>query len=86
MGKLEDQIKALQEENARLKAQGTKPLSLKVGEKGGVSMYGLGRFPVTLYKEQWARLLEHADEIRKFIADNEASLKSKGDANRGDGA
>jgi hypothetical protein len=48
-----------------------------VSEKGGLSIYGLGRFPVTLYKEQWTRLLDMADEIRKFIAANESTLKAK---------
>ena len=52
-------------------------VSLKVSEKGGVSVYGLGRFPVTLYKEQWAKLLDLADEIRAFIKVHEAELKSK---------
>ena len=54
-------------------------LIFKVGEKGGVSVYGLGRFPVTLYKEQWTRLLDMAVEIRDFIRENESKLKSKGD-------
>jgi len=48
-----------------------------VSEKGGVSVYGLGRFPVTLYKEQWVKLLDIAEEIRGFIRDNDASLKTK---------
>jgi len=48
-----------------------------VSEKGGVSVYGLGRFPVTLYKEQWTKLLAMADEIRTFIKENEPKLKSK---------
>jgi hypothetical protein len=50
---------------------------MKVSEKGGVSIYGLGRFPVTLYKEQWLRLLDMADDIRSFIAENESKLKAK---------
>jgi hypothetical protein len=50
-----------------------------VSEKGGVSVYGLGRFPVTLYKEQWAKLLAMADEIRAFIKENDTRLKTKGD-------
>ena len=54
-------------------------VSLKVSEKGGVSVYGLGRFPVTLYKEQWAKLLDMSDEIRAFIRENEPKLKAKGD-------
>jgi hypothetical protein len=52
-------------------------MSLKVSEKGGVSVYGLGRFPVTLYKEQWKKLLDMSDDIRNFIAANESQLKSK---------
>ena len=52
-------------------------LRLQVSEKGGVSVYGLGRFPVTLYKEQWLRLLDKADDIRAFIAANAGQLKSK---------
>ena len=50
---------------------------MKVSEKGGVSIYGLGRFPDTLYKEQWIRLLDMADDIRSFIAENESKLKAK---------
>ncbi len=77
----QDEIKAelerLRTENEALKQRGEKGLSLKVGKKGGVSAYGLGRFPVTLYKEQWGRLLDMADEIRGFIRENEAQLKSK---------
>jgi hypothetical protein len=79
----DDDIKAelerLKAENERLKQKGSRGTSLKVSEKGGVSVYGLGRFPVTLYKEQWSKLLDMADEIRAFIKDNEAKLKSKGD-------
>ncbi len=52
-------------------------MSLKVSEKGGLSVYGLGRFPVTLYKEQWIRLLAMSDEIRNFIRDNDNALKTK---------
>ena len=68
---------ALKAENAALKANATRGVSLKVSEKGGVSVYGLGRFPVTLYKEQWAKLLDLADEIRAFIKAHDAELKSK---------
>ena len=62
------------------KAEGRKrgTLEFRVGEKGGVSVYGLGRFPVTLYKEQWQRLLAEADNIRAFLKDNDAQLKTKG--------
>jgi hypothetical protein len=76
---LKAELERLKSENERLKQRGSRAMSLKVSEKGGVSVYGLGRFPVTLYKEQWAKLLEMADEIRAFIKDNESKLKSKGD-------
>jgi hypothetical protein len=52
-------------------------IRMKVSEKGAVSIYGMGRFPVTLYKEQWLRLLDMSDDIRAFIAANEARLKAK---------
>ena len=74
---LKAELERLREENERLKQRGTRAVSLKVSEKGGVSVYGLGRFPVTLYKEQWAKLLDMADEIRAFIQENEPKLKSK---------
>jgi hypothetical protein len=51
---------------------------MKVSEKGGLSIYGLGRFPITLYKEQWSKLLEMSDEIRAFLTSHDAELKSKG--------
>jgi predicted component of type VI protein secretion system len=77
----EDDIKAelerLKAENAALKARGAKGVSMKVSEKGAVSIYGLGRFPVTLYQEQWAKLLDMADDIRAFIKENEPRLKKK---------
>jgi hypothetical protein len=73
------ELERLRAENAALKAANVRrgAVSLKVSEKGGVSVYGLGRFPVTLYKEQWAKLLDMADEIRAFIKAHEAELKSK---------
>jgi hypothetical protein len=74
---LKAELERLREENERLKQRGSRAVSLKVSEKGGVSVYGLGRFPVTLYKEQWAKLLDMADEIRAFIQENEPKLKSK---------
>jgi len=73
------ELERLRSENERLKAQHTRGVSLKVSEKGGVSVYGLGRFPVTLYKEQWAKLLAMADDIRTFIKENETRLKAKGE-------
>jgi hypothetical protein len=71
------ELERLRAENERLKNRTTRGVSLKVSEKGGVSVYGLGRFPVTLYKEQWIRLLDMADDIRAFIKENEAKLKTK---------
>ena len=52
-------------------------LEFKIGDKGGVSVYGLGRFPVTLYYEQWLRLLDHADELHTFLEENKSKLKLK---------
>lgn len=72
------ELERLRAENESLKQRGEKGLSLRVSPKGGVSVYGLGRFPVTLYKEQWQRLLEMADEIRAFIREHESELKTKG--------
>jgi hypothetical protein len=72
-------VARLQAENERLKNQRGRSVSLKVSEKGGVSVYGLGRFPVTLYKEQWTKLLDMAEEIRTFLKENNERLKSKGD-------
>jgi hypothetical protein len=74
---LQAELERLRAENAALKSRGSRAVSLKVSEKGGVSVYGLGRFPVTLYKEQWAKLLDMADEIRGFIREHEAELKAK---------
>ena len=73
---LKAELERLRAENERLKSQRGRG-GLKVSEKGGVSVYGLGRFPVTLYKEQWAKLLAMADEIRDFIKEHEAELKAK---------
>jgi len=71
------ELERLRAENERLKTRQTRGVSLKVSEKAGVSVYGLGRFPVTLYKEQWARLLDMADDIRAFLKENDAKLKAK---------
>ena len=77
----EDELRAelerLKAENEALKDKATRATSIRVSEKGGVSVYGLGRFPVTLYKEQWVKLLDMAEAIRAFIAQNEAKLKTK---------
>ncbi|MBX7232100.1 MAG: hypothetical protein K1X29_08445 [Bdellovibrionales bacterium] len=76
---LKAELERLKAENEQLKnkksSRGT--LSMKVSEKGGLSVYGLGRFPVTLYKEQWLKLISIIDEVKKFIEDNDAALKTK---------
>ena len=74
---LEAELARLRSENAALKKSATSAIRMKVSEKGALSIYGMGRFPVTLYKEQWLRLLDKSDEIRGFINANEAALKAK---------
>jgi hypothetical protein len=74
---LRAELERLRAENEALKARTTRGVSLKVSEKGGLSVYGLGRFPVTLYKEQWVKLLDMADDIRAFIREHEHELKAK---------
>jgi hypothetical protein len=71
------ELERLREENAALKKGASGGLRMKVSEKGALSIYGMGRFPVTLYKEQWLKLLNIADDIRAFITANESQLKSK---------
>jgi hypothetical protein len=71
------ELERLKAENDRLKRTASRGITLKVSEKGGMSVYGLGRFPVTLYKEQWEKLLDMADELRAFIRENAAALKTK---------
>ena len=71
------QLKALKAENELLKQKKNSAISMKVSEKGAVSVYGLGRFPVTLYQEQWMKLLSLSDEIKQFIDENRAQLKVK---------
>ena len=70
------ELERLRQENAALKS-GASGIRMKVSEKGAVSVYGMGRFPVTLYKEQWLKLLDISDDIRAFITANEAKLKTK---------
>ena len=74
---LKAELERLKAENEALKAKATRATSIRVSEKGGVSVYGLGRFPVTLYKEQWLKLLDMAEELKVFIAENEGTLKTK---------
>ena len=76
---LQAEVERLRAENERLKGQRGRSISLKVSEKGGVSVYGLGRFPVTLYKEQWVKLLAMSEEIKAFIKENDGDLKTKSD-------
>lgn len=73
LARLEAENRALKDQVERKSGQ----LRLKVSEKGGLSLYGLGRFPVTLYKEQWTRLLDYAGEIKTFLKDNDQQLKAK---------
>ena len=72
-----DEIERLRNENTALKKEASSNVRMKVSEKGAVSVYGMGRFPVTLYKEQWLKLLDMSDQIRAFIAANETQLKAK---------
>ena len=77
----EQKLARLEAENRALKEQVEQrrsgQLRLKISEKGGLSVYGLGRFPVTLYKEQWIRLLEQTEEIKEFLKENDQQLKVK---------
>jgi hypothetical protein len=74
---LKAELNRLRNENAALKKGASSGIRLKVSEKGAVSVYGLRRFPVTLYKEQWLKLLDMSDDIRAFIAANQAQLKAR---------
>lgn len=71
------ELERLRAENSALKKTSAKGLSLKVSEKGALSVYGLGRFPVTLYKEQWNKLLGMSEDIKAFITANDSALKTK---------
>ena len=74
---LRAELERLKTENEALKARRTGATSMKVSEKGGLSVYGLGRFPVTLYQEQWLKLLDLADQIRAFIREHQSELKKR---------
>lgn len=74
---MQAELERLRAENAQLKDKGKGGITLKVSEKGAVSLYGMGRFPITLYKEQWLRVLASATEIETFIRENESKLKTK---------
>ena len=79
---LKAEIEQLRAENERLKKPPERGLSMKVSPKGALSLYGMGRFPVTLYKEQWARLLDAADDIRTFLKENDAHTARRANAAR----
>jgi ribosome-interacting GTPase 1 len=73
-----EQLKArIAELEAKLANKKSGRMEFRVSEKGGVSVYGLGRFPVTLYYEQWTKLLGAADDLRAFIEENKHRLKTK---------
>jgi hypothetical protein len=74
---MQAELERLRAENAKLKSKDRGGITLKVSEKSAVSLYGMGRFPVTLYKEQWLRLLASAAEIEAFIRENDSKLKTK---------
>ena len=74
---LKQEIERLRRENEALKTKKSRSLELKVSQKGAASLYGLRRFPITFYKDEWLRILEMADEIRAFLVENDASLKQK---------
>jgi hypothetical protein len=71
------ELERLRAENESLKQKRNTSISMKVSEKGAVSVYGLGRFPVTLYQEQWQKLLAISDQIKEFIEENRSKLKVK---------
>ena len=74
---MQAEIERLRAENDSLKKPARGQLSLRVSEKGALSVYGMGRFPVTLYREQWEKLLGMSDQIRQFIQENDHLLKKK---------
>ena len=74
---LRAELERLRNENAALKKGAASGIRMKVSEKGALSIYGMGRFPVTLYKEQWLKLLDMSAEIHAFITANETQLKTK---------
>ena len=73
-----EDTKALKKKIAELEAKLKRKIEFRVGQKGGVSVYGLGRFPVTLYYEQWIALLDAGDDLRDFLEKNKRQLKTRG--------
>lgn len=76
-GDIRAELERLRAENQALKQRGSREMRLQVSQKGGVSLYGIRRFPVTFYADEWERILAKADEIREFIRANESDLKRK---------
>jgi hypothetical protein len=74
---LKREIERLRAENVALKERGSASLRLQVSAKGGVSLYGVRRFPVTFYLEEWEKILGMADQIQAFLRENEGKLKRK---------
>jgi hypothetical protein len=72
-----EELERLRAEIAALKAKPARSISFKIGDKGGLSVYGLGRFPVTLYKEQWERLLDHKETILEYMEENVSRMKTR---------
>ena len=71
------ELERLRSENSALKKGAASGITMKVSEKGALSVYGMGRFPITLYKEQWLKLMDMSDAMRAFIAANDSVLKTK---------
>ncbi len=74
---VKDEMERLKKENEELKAKKRSELNFKVSQKGALSVYGLGRFPVTLYKEQWERLLDKVEELKEFMNEHASELKTR---------
>jgi len=74
---MRQELERLKAENAALKSASTRALRLQVSAKGAVSLYGIRRFPITFYQEEWEKVLGMADDIRTFIRENESELKRK---------
>jgi hypothetical protein len=74
---MQAEMERLRAENVQLKSKSNATIRLQVSQKGALSLYGMGRFPVTLYKEQWITVLEHGADIKAFIAENDSMLKAK---------
>ena len=80
------ELERLRAENAALKARPERSTRLQVSAKGGVSLYGIRRFPVTFYMEEWERIFDETEKIRAFIRENEAALKRRTDTGQESGS